>query len=288
MTGQTISHYRILEKLGEGGMGVVYKAEDTRLGRTVALKFLTPNLLGSEDARKRFVREARAAAVLDHPNVCTLYEIDEVEGQTFMAMAYLDGQTLDAKIAQGPLRLAEAVEIAKQVAKGLQEAHSKGISHRDVKPANISLLKTSSNETLAKIMDFGLAYLAGQTQFTRDDSILGTTAYMSPEQTQSAGVDHRTDIWALGVVLYEMVSGLRPFRGEYDRSRGIAAEAEDAIGTEALDDRARAPQACRHSVGGLKPAAKSSSFDAFDRQGFQFESFLRQHPELDALSRADE
>ena len=218
MIGSTISHYKILSKLGEGGMGVVYKAQDTKLDRIVALKFLAPHLLTNEDAKKRFVREAKAAAALDHPNICTLYEIDEANGRTFMAMAYLDGQSLEDKIAAGPLHLDIAVDIAKQVAKGLQEAHSKGTSHRDIKPSNVSILETSSKELLAKILDFGLAHLAGQTQLTRHGTTLGTVAYMSPEQTEAGGIDHRTDIWALGVVLYEMVSGQRPFRGEYDRA----------------------------------------------------------------------
>ncbi len=218
MRGTTISHYKILSKLGEGSMGVVYKAQDMKLGRTVALKFLAPHLLTNEDAKKRFVREAKAVAALDHPNICTLYEIDEAKGRTFMAMAYLDGQVLEDKIATGPFNHDLALDIAKQIAKGLQEAHSKGISHRDIKPSNVSLVETSSKDLLAKIMDFGLAHLAGQTQLTQHGTILGTVAYMSPEQTQAAGVDHRTDIWALGVVLYEMVSGQRPFRGEYDRA----------------------------------------------------------------------
>jgi serine/threonine protein kinase len=216
--GQTISHYRIVEKIGEGGMGVVYKAEDLRLGRTVALKFLAAHLLQSEDARKRFVREARAAAALDHPNICTLYEIDEFEGGAFMAMAYLEGRMLEARIAEGPLPLPLAVDIAKQVAKGLQEAHAKGISHRDIKPSNICLLETGTKELVAKILDFGLARAAGQTLLTRHDATVGTIAYMSPEQTQGSGVDHRTDIWALGVVLYEMITGQRPFLGDYEKA----------------------------------------------------------------------
>jgi len=218
MRGTTISHYKILSKLGEGSMGVVYKAQDMKFGRTVALKFLAPHLLTNEDAKKRFVRDAKAVAALDHPNICTLYEIDEAKGRTFMAMAYLDGQILEDKIATGPFNHDLALDIAKQITKGLQEAHNKGISHRDIKPSNVSLVETSSKDLLAKIMDFGLAHLAGQTQLTQHDTILGTVAYMSPEQTQAAGVDHRTDIWALGVVLYEMVSGQRPFRGEYDRA----------------------------------------------------------------------
>ncbi len=231
MVGSTVSHYRIRAKLGEGGMGVVYKAEDLRLGRTAALKFLSPHPLQNEDARKRFVREAKAAAALDHPNICTLYEIDEAEGGAFMAMAYLEGQTLDARIADGPLPLPLALDVAGQIAKGLQEAHSKGISHRDIKPSNVCLLETGSKELLAKILDFGLARAAGQTALTRHDATVGTVAYMSPEQTQGSGVDHRTDIWALGVVFYEMVTGLRPFRGDYDKAivYSITCEAPEPV-----------------------------------------------------------
>ena len=216
MIGREISHYRVVDKLGEGGMGVVYKAEDLRLGRTVALKFLASHLLGNEDARKRFVREAKAVAALDHPNICTLYEIDEADDGAFMAMAYLEGQTLEQRIAEGPLPLPVAIDIAKQVAKGLQEAHRKSLLHRDIKPSNIFLVQTGSNELLVKILDFGLARGLGQTQLTRVDSTVGTAPYMSPEQTQDSAVDHRSDIWALGVVLYEMVTGSRPFRGDYD------------------------------------------------------------------------
>jgi serine/threonine protein kinase len=216
--GQTISHYRVLDKIGEGGMGVVYKAEDLKLGRIVALKFLAAHLLQNEDARKRFVREARAAAALDHPNICTVYEIDEAGGGAFMAMAYLEGKILEARIAESQLPIPLAIDIARQVAKGLQEAHAKGISHRDIKPSNICLLETGSKDLVAKILDFGLARAAGQTLLTRHDSTVGTVAYMSPEQTQGSGVDHRTDIWALGVVLYEMITGQRPFLGEYEKA----------------------------------------------------------------------
>ena len=155
MVGSTISHYRILEKLGEGGMGVVYRAEDDKLGRPVALKFLAPHLLKDDYGRKRFEREARAAATLDHPNICTVYEIDEADGKTFIALAYLDGQTLSAKIADGPLKLSEALSLAMQLAEGLGAAHEQGIVHRDMKPDNVMLLKGSRG--LAKIMDFTLA-----------------------------------------------------------------------------------------------------------------------------------
>ncbi|MBM3324436.1 MAG: tetratricopeptide repeat protein [Calditrichaeota bacterium] len=214
MIGSTISHYKILEKLGEGGMGVVYKGYDTRLDRPVALKFLMPQMLGSEAEKTRFVHEAQAAAALDHPNICTVYEIDEAEGQTFIAMAYIEGQSLKEKIECGPLKLDEALDIAIQVAQGLQAAHEKGIVHRDIKSANVMVTKTGQ----AKIMDFGLAKLAGRTKVTKTGITVGTIAYMSPEQGRGEEVDHRTDIWSLGVVLYEMITGWLPFPGDYEQA----------------------------------------------------------------------
>jgi len=214
MIGRTISHYKILSQLGEGGMGVVYQAEDAKLERTVALKFLAPHLVQDREVRRRFEREAKAAASLDHPNVCTVYEIDEAEGKTFIAMAYVEGESLDQKIALGPLKLEEALDIAQQIAKGLEAAHKKGIGHRDIKPQNI-MVGPNGHVT---IMDFGLAQLAEASRLTRTDETVGTTAYMSPEQTQGSGTDHRTDIWSLGVVLYEMVTGLQPFQGHYDQA----------------------------------------------------------------------
>jgi Tol biopolymer transport system component/predicted Ser/Thr protein kinase len=213
---QTISHYFVTEKLGEGGMGVVYKAQDTKLGRAVALKFLAPHLLRDEEARKRFHREAKAAAKLDHPNICTVYEIDEVDGKTFIVMAFLEGRPLSKKIAEGPLKLNEALSVAGQIAEGLEAAHENGVVHRDIKPDNIMLLKGSRG--LVKIMDFGLAQLAGSSKLTRGGSTLGTMSYMSPEQAQGAEVDRRSDVWSFGVVLYEMVSGQPPFRGDFDQA----------------------------------------------------------------------
>ncbi len=212
MIGKNISHYKILEKLGEGGMGVVYKAEDTKLKRTVALKFLTPQALGSEEERTRFVYEAQAAAALNHPHIATIYEIDEVKGETFIAMEYVDGQSLKEKIESGQPKLDETLDIAIQVAEGLWEAHERGIVHRDIKPGNIMV--TSKGQ--AKIMDFGLAKLAEQTQLAKTDTTMGTVAYMSPEQARGEAVDYRTDIWSLGVVLYELLTRQRPFSGEYD------------------------------------------------------------------------
>ena len=216
MIGQTISHYHITDKLGEGGMGVVYKATDTKLDRPVALKFLAPHLLRDEEGRKRFEREAKAAASLDHPNICTVHEIDEADGRTFIVMAFLEGRPLSEKIAAGPLKLPEALSTAIQIAEGLEAAHEKGIVHRDIKPDNVMLMAGSRG--LLKIMDFGLAQLAGSSKLTRGGSTLGTMSYMSPEQAEGADTDRRTDIWSLGVVLHEMVAGQLPFRGDFDQA----------------------------------------------------------------------
>jgi tRNA A-37 threonylcarbamoyl transferase component Bud32 len=215
MIGATISHYRITEKLGEGGMGVVYKAEDTKLERTVALKFLAGHLLNDEEAKARFLREAKAAAGLHHPNICPVYEIGEADGRTFLSMAFIEGEPLEAPIEQGPLPLKEALDIGRQIADGLEAAHEKGVVHRDIKPANVMV----DAKGRATIMDFGLARLTEASRLTKTDQTMGTVAYMSPEQAQGIDdVDGRTDIWALGVVLYEMVAGARPFKGEYDQA----------------------------------------------------------------------
>ncbi len=208
--GRTISHYRILQKIGEGGMGLVYKAEDTKLHRTVALKFLRPEALESEALKARFLHEAEAAAALDHPNICTVYEIDEADGETFLAMAYIEGESLSRKAGKRPLPMAEVLDLAIQTAEGLHAAHKKGIVHRDIKSGNIMV----DLEGRAKILDFGLAHLAGHTKITKTGASLGTPAYMSPEQVKGEATDHRTDIWSLGVVLYEMITGQLPFRGD--------------------------------------------------------------------------
>jgi len=213
MIGQTISHYKIIEKLGEGGMGVVYKAEDTKLKRTVTLKFIRTQAMEAADEKTRFVREAQAAAALDHPNICTIYEIDEVEGKTFIAMAYIKGQNLNDKVRSAPLRLKEVLDIGMQVALGLQEAHEKGVFHRDIKGSNIMV----TDKGQAKIMDFGIAKIAGGTEITKPAAFMGTVTYMSPEQASAKPLDHRTDIWSLGVVLYEMLTGQIPFKGVHEQ-----------------------------------------------------------------------
>jgi eukaryotic-like serine/threonine-protein kinase len=206
--------YRVIEELGRGGMGIVYKAEDTRLKRTVALKFLPPELTHIPEIKDRFMREAQAAAALDHPNICTVYEFDQAEDKAFISMAYIEGQSLRKRIDSGPVELEEALRIATQVAEGLQEAHKRGVVHRDIKSANIMIDARGQ----AKVMDFGLARVAGATLVTREGTTMGTVTYMSPEQAQGKEVDHRTDIWSFGVVLYEMLTGELPFKGEHEQA----------------------------------------------------------------------
>ena len=206
--------YKIIEELGRGGMGIVYKAEDSKLKRTVALKFLPEELMRDAESKERFVREAQSAAALDHPNICTVHEIDEAEGKIFISMAYVDGQSLKEKIKSSPWNLKETLDVAIQIAEGLEEAHSKGIIHRDIKSANVMLTKKGQ----AKIMDFGLAKISGDTLVTRAGTTLGTVAYMSPEQARGEEVGTSSDIWSMGVVLYEMLSSQLPFKGELETS----------------------------------------------------------------------
>ena len=212
MIGKTISHYKVLERLGGGAMGMVYRAEDLKLKRSVAIKFLPQELTHDPKAKERFLQEAQAASTLDHTNICNIHEIDETEeGQIFIILAYYEGETLKKKIQRGPLKLENIIDIAVQVAQGLAKAHERGIIHRDIKPANLMIKK----DRVVKVVDFGLATLAGQA---REDATSGTLAYMSPEQVSGEIVDHRTDIWSLGVVLYEMLTAKLPFEGEYDQA----------------------------------------------------------------------
>jgi len=211
MIGQTVSHYKILEKLGEGGMGVVYKASDTRLDRTVALKFLPEHLLSDPSAKARFIQEAKGASAINHQNITTVYDIGEVDGKSFIAMEYLEGRTVK-EIAKENLKLNQVLEIAIQIAEGLAAAHKKGIVHRDIKSENIMVTK----DDVVKIMDFGLAKLKGAGKLTETGSTVGTISYMSPEQTKGEEIDYRSDLFSLGVVLYELITGRLPFVGEHN------------------------------------------------------------------------
>jgi len=204
-----------MEQLGAGGMGIVYRAHDTKLDRDVALKFLPPELTRDLESTNRFINEARAASALDHPNICTIYEIGQTDqGQSFISMAYYDGQTLRERIKYEGLKIDEAVNITLQIARGLQKAHEKGIIHRDIKPANIIV----TSDGTAKILDFGLAKLANKTMMTKTGTTMGTISYMSPEQTRGEPVDQRSDIWSFGVLLYEMLTGEQPFKGDYEQA----------------------------------------------------------------------
>jgi serine/threonine protein kinase/tetratricopeptide (TPR) repeat protein len=215
MIEKIISHYKVFVELGQGGMGVVYKAEDVKLKRPVALKFLPPDLTRDREANERFIYEAQTASALDHQNICTIHEIDEIDdGQMFIAMAYYEGETLKQKIAHAPLSVEEAIDIVIQIARGLAKAHEKGVTHRDIKPANIIVQEDGT----VKIIDFGLSKLIGKQDITKTGATPGTVIYMSPEQVRGKGVNHCSDIWSLGVVLYEMLTGEHPFKGDIDQA----------------------------------------------------------------------
>ncbi|HLF14616.1 MAG TPA: serine/threonine-protein kinase, partial [Bacteroidota bacterium] len=238
MIGQIISHYKILDKLGEGGMGIVYRAHDTKLDRTVALKFLPPQVSATDQDKNRFLQEARAAAALNHPHICHIYRIEEVdappasgrqgEKMMFIEMEHVDGVTLRKKIASGPITLTEALNLATQIGEGLEEAHGKGIVHRDIKSDNIMV--NSRNQ--AKVMDFGLAKLKGALKLTRSSSTVGTLAYMAPEQLRGVEADARSDIFSFGVLLYEMLTGRVPFEGAHEAALMYSISNEPPIPLE--------------------------------------------------------
>src|SRR5262245_36900280 len=208
MVGQTVASYRIVDVVGEGGMGIVYRAEDERLGRTVALKFLPPSVTRDESARARFLNEARAASALDHRNVCLIHDIAETaDGQLYIIMPYYAGESLQRRIRdRGALKPSETVEILLQVCAGLAKAHEKGILHRDLKPANVLV----TQEAEVKILDFGAAKLSDATRLTGAGNVVGTLVYMAPEQLRDEATDVRTEVWSLGVMAYEMVTGDLP------------------------------------------------------------------------------
>ena len=213
MIGRTVSHFEIQGKLGQGGMGIVYKAVDTKLDRIVALKFLPAQFSEDEKSKARFIQEARAASALDHGNICTIHEIGETEeGELFIAMAFYDGQTLKYRMGEENFSVDKAVDIGRQLSSALDRAHESGIVHRDIKPANIMLTERGD----VKLLDFGLAKLAGGAELTVHGSTLGTAAYMSPEQARGGDVTSASDIWAVGTVLYEMLANAKPFGGEYE------------------------------------------------------------------------
>ena len=214
MTGRTIHHYEVLEKLGHGGMASVYKARDTKLNRFVALKFLSQELATDDIARKRFVREAQAASALNHDNICVIHEISEFdEGRMFIAMPYYSGKTLDKLIPKGGMEVNQVKDLTSQVAEGLAKAHESGIVHRDIKPGNIII----TDDGVAKVLDFGLAKLSRDLTLTSSGTTIGTPTYMSPEQWTHSMVDHRSDIWSLGAVTYEMLTGNHPFEAMYEQ-----------------------------------------------------------------------
>jgi serine/threonine-protein kinase len=262
LAGKTVGPYEVKEEIGGGAMGVVYRALDTRLGRTVALKFLRPHLGTDDSASERFRLEARTVGGLEHPNICTLHEIGEAEpGQLYLAMPLYDGETLQRRIARGSVAVEEAVGITIQIARGLAKAHARGIIHRDIKPSNVLV----TGDGVVKILDFGIAKLAG-VALTGPSTVLGTLGYMSPEQAEGEPLDHRTDLWSLGVVLYEMLAGRRPFPGATPSAVAEAVLGGDPAPVSTL--RPEVPPCLDRILKtalGKTPAARYQSAQAFER-----------------------
>jgi serine/threonine protein kinase/Tfp pilus assembly protein PilF len=252
--------YRIIEEVGHGGMGVVYKAEDLKLKRCVALKFLPPHLMDSPELKERFLIEAQAAAALSHPNICVIHEVGESEERPYIAMEYVEGETLRDKLKNGPLKPEEALDYAVQIAAGLGAAHRKGIIHRDIKSANIMVTEQGQ----AKVMDFGLAKLRGGASLTKSQTTLGTVAYMSPEQARGGDQDQRTDIWSLGVVLYEMHAGKLPFQGDHDQAviHSILHEAPESLKKVRPDLRPEVAQIAGQALA-KRPAERYQTMEEF-------------------------
>jgi serine/threonine protein kinase len=266
-SGQTIAHYRLIEPLGAGGMGIVYKAEDIRLHRFVALKLLPDDVAGDPAALARFRREAQAASALNHPNICTIYDIGETEdGRLFLAMPLYDGETVEQRIKRGPLAIGDATEIAVQMLRGLAKAHARGIIHRDIKPANVFV----TTDGVVKLLDFGIAKLADVSLTGPASRPLGTVAYMSPEQAHGTPVDHRTDLWSAGAVLYEMLSGRRPY------PRGVPGASAEA--------RASAPAPLVGQRPDVTPALERIVMKALER--YPADRFATAEELVQAITRA--
>ncbi|NLP09206.1 protein kinase [bacterium] len=279
MIGKTISHYKILEKLGEGGMGVVYKAEDTRLKRTVALKFLNTELMRDPQARERFLHEAQAASSLNHPNIAVIYEINEDEPQCFICMEYVEGKSIKQLIEEKTLSMADILKMAVATGEGLYAAHQKGIVHRDIKPDNIMV----TGDGLVKIMDFGLAKYTGASRVTREGTTLGTVPYMSPEQVQGIDVDHRSDIFSFGTVLYEMITGRLPFRGEHEAAviYSIIHEAPEPLARY----KAEVPEGLQHVIDKALAKAKEERYQHVDEMVSDLRTVVRLVPLVVKKSR---
>jgi serine/threonine protein kinase/pimeloyl-ACP methyl ester carboxylesterase/tetratricopeptide (TPR) repeat protein len=258
LPASVISHYEVLDKLSEGGMGMIYKAHDTKLERLSVLKLLPHYLSSNQDMKHRFIQEARAAASLDHPNVCTIYEVGEVGGQLYIAMPYYEGETLKDKIEKGPLPVGEAIEYAAQIAEGLAHAHEASIVHRDIKPANVMVTARGH----VKILDFGIAKVP-DAALTKSGALLGTVAYMSPQQARGAQVDHRTDLWSLGVCLYEMLTGRQPFKGESSYALLHAIQYEEPLSVISLCPQI--PESVDHLVRRLMQKESGNRYEDADR-----------------------